>query len=179
VTPAGHHPIIRILHWLIAAIVLAALTMSLLVMPRLSNADPAKVTALIRHMSAGGLVLLFASLRIFVRRKARRPPALSSGMPWADQLASAMHPFLDGLVIIMIGSGIGMAVLSGLPAIVFSSHGHLPAHFDALPLHSVHAMTARILVAALVLHVGGALFHHFILKDGLLSRMGLASGKTQ
>ena len=178
-TPTGHHPFIRVLHWLIAGIVLTALTMSLLVMPRLSNADPAKVTALIRHMSAGGLVLLFASLRIFVRHKARRPPALPSGMPWADRLASAMHPFLDALVIVMIGSGIGMAVLSGLPAIVFSGHGHLPARFDTLPLHFVHAMTARMLVAALVLHVGGALFHHFILKDGLLSRMGLASGKNR
>jgi cytochrome b561 len=89
-----------------------------------------------------------------------------------------MHPFLDGLVIVMIGSGIGMAVLAGLPAIVFGGHGHLPARFDTLPLHSVHAMTARLLVAALVLHVGGALFHHFILRDGLLSRMGLASAKA-
>lgn len=45
----------RALHWLIAALVLAALVISIVVMPHLPNSDPAKVTALIRHISAGTL----------------------------------------------------------------------------------------------------------------------------
>ena len=173
-----HHPTIRALHWLIAALVLTALVMSTVVMPHIPNSDPAKITALIRHMSAGGLIAMVALLRLFVRRKTDRPASLSSGMPWADRLASVMHPLLDGLVFVMVGSGIGMAVISGLPAIVLGGQGSLPARFDTLPLHSLHAFTADLLIAALVLHVGGALYHQFILADGLLSRMGLGSGKN-
>lgn len=174
-----HHPAIRALHWLIASLVLAALVMSTFVMPRISNADPAKLTALFRHMSTGGLIALCISLRLILQRKTKRPVALSSGMPWADRLASTIHPLLDILVLVMIGSGIGMAVLSDLPAIVFGGHGSLPARFDTLPLHAVHAFAAKMLIAALGLHIGGALYHQFFLKDGLLARMGFGPYKTQ
>lgn len=173
--PEHHHPAIRLLHWLIAALVLAALLMSIFVMPRIADSDPEKLTALFRHMSTGGLIAVFAVLRLFFRRQTRRPPGLPSGMAWADRLAATMHPLLDALVLLMVCSGIGMAVVSGLPAIVFGGHGSLPARLDTLPLHSLHAFGARMLLAAIALHLGGALFHHFILKDRLLSRMGFSA----
>ena len=175
--PERHHLAIRVLHWLIATLVLAALVMSTIVMPHISNADPAKLTALFRHMSTGGLLALFVSLRLALRHKVKRPASLSSGMPWADRLASIIHPLLDGLVIVMLGSGIGMAILADLPAIVFGGHGSLPARFDTLPLHAVHSFAAKVLIAALGLHISGALYHQFFLKDGLLSRMGLGRYK--
>jgi len=38
-------------------------------------------------------------------------------------------------------------------------------------MHTVHAVTGKILIAAIVLHIAAALHHHFIVKDGTLRRM--------
>lgn len=178
-TRKRHHPLIRVLHWLVAALIVAALVMSALVMPGIPGDSPEKIDALRRHMSAGGLVFVLTLLRFVMRRRARHPKPLSSGMPWADALARAVHRIFDVLILTMIGSGAGMALLAGLPAVVFGGRGHLPASLDALPLHSVHRYTAIVLFAFLALHVAGALYHQIILRDGLLARMGFGlPGKT-
>lgn len=171
-TRKRHHPLIRILHWLVAALIIAALTMSALVMPLIAADSPEMIDALRRHMSAGLLVLALTLLRFFMRRKAKKPPVLSSGMAWADWLARATHRVFDVLILTMIASGVGMAISGDLFAVVFEGVGRLPANLDALPLHAIHRYTAITLFAFLVLHLTGALFHQFILRDKLLSRMG-------
>lgn len=170
--PAGerHHPLIRVLHWMVAGLIVAALTMSALVMSGIPDDAPEKIDALRRHMSIGGLVFVLTLLRFVMRRAAKIPPPLSSGMPWADWLARAVHRLFDALILIMIGSGAGMALLAGLPRVVFLGYGRLP-ELSELPLLTVHRYTAITLFACLVLHVGGAFFHQFILRDGLFSRM--------
>jgi cytochrome b561 len=40
-------------------------------------------------------------------------------------------------------------------------------------LHALHVFVARLLAAVLALHVAGAFYHQFILRDGLISRMSL------
>ena len=173
--PERHHPSIRLLHWLIATLVLAALVMSTFVMPHIPNSDPAKIVHLLRHIGTGGLICLLFSVRLVVRHKAKRPVPMESGMYWADRLAPVMHPLLDALVLIMLCSGIGMAIEADLPAIVVSGRETLPTSFATLPLHALHAFAAKMLIAGLILHISGAAFHQFILKDGLISRIGLGS----
>ena len=63
----------------------------------------------------------------------------------------------------------------GLFTVVFEGVGPLPANLDALPLHAIHRYTAITLFAFIALHVAGALFHQFILRDHLLSRMGFST----
>ena len=108
-----HPSVIRILHWLVAALIIAALVMSSFVMSKIPDADPEKVSALIRHMTVGMLILLFTSLRVFVRRKKTRLISLPSGMVWADWLASVVHRLLNVLVIVM---AVGSVVRSRLVA---------------------------------------------------------------
>ena len=156
--------------------IIAALVMSTFVMSKIPNADPEKVSALIRHMTVGMLILLFTSLRVFVRRKKTRLISLPSGMVWADWLASVVHRLLNVLVIVMVGSGVGVALLSGVPAIVFGGGSQVLGNFDELPLFTLHRITAWILFAALALHAGGALYHQFLLRDGLMSRMWFGLG---
>jgi len=48
----------------------------------------------------------------------------------------------------------------------------LPVNFDALPPRAVHGLVAKLLMLAIGLHIAAALYHHFIRRDGLLSRMG-------
>jgi cytochrome b561 len=85
-----HHPLIRVLHWLIAGLIVAALTMSALVMPHIPADSPEMVASLRRHMTIGFLVFVLTLLRFIMRRHAEKPPALSSGMVWADWLASGV-----------------------------------------------------------------------------------------
>lgn len=165
-----HHPLIRVLHWLIAGLIIAAMVMSLTVMRGIPDDSPEKIDALRRHMAAGSLVLILTGLRFVMRREAVRPPALSSGMAWADWLARLIHRSFDALILLMVGSGIAMAILAGLPEIVFGGQGQLP-DLEQLPLLWLHRAVGLALLGFLVLHAGGALFHQFILRDGLLSRM--------
>ncbi|MDR0578751.1 MAG: cytochrome b/b6 domain-containing protein [Candidatus Accumulibacter sp.] len=170
-TRKRHHPLIRVLHWLVAGLIAAALLMSALVMSGIPDGSPEKIDALRRHMSVGGLVFVLTLLRFVMRGNAKKPPVLSSGMAWADWLARAVHRAFDALILAMVGSGVGMAILAGLPRVVFLGYGRLP-RLDDLPLLAVHRGAAIALFALLVLHIGGAFYHQFILRDGIFSRMG-------
>ncbi len=174
-TRKRHHILIRVLHWLVAFLIIAALIMSALVMPLIPADSPELVDSMRRHMSAGLLVFVLTLLRFVMRRNAKKPPVLRSGMAWADWLARATHRAFDVLVLLMIASGIGMAFSGDLFPVVFEGIGHLPANLDALPLHAIHRYTAITLFAFLALHIAGALFHQFILRDKLLSRMGFSA----
>ena len=172
-----HAPAIRALHWLVAGLIIAALVMSTLVMPGIRNDSPEKIDALRRHMSVGTLVFLLTLARLFVRRRTLRPDFLSSDMIWADWLARSVHRVFDLLILTMIGSGIGMALLGGLLPIIFGASGVLPMNLEALPLHALHRGIGFGLFGLLALHVGGALYHQLILRDGLIERM--APGLTR
>ena len=171
--PVRHPPVMLALHWLLAALIIAALVMSAFVMPDIRNDSPEKIDALRRHMSVGALVFLLTFARLSVRRRASRPAFLSSGMAWADRLARAVHRVFDLLVLAMVSSGIGMAVLGGIFPAAFGLSKTLPADFASLPLHTLHRSVGITLFVLLALHVGGALYHQIVLRDGLLSRMGL------
>ena len=170
-----HPPLIRLLHWAIAAMILAALVMSTFVMSRIPASSPDKVSALIRHISVGSLVFAASLLRLVIRPYSVAPPALSSGMPWADTLALVVHRLLEALTFLMIGSGVAMVIQADLITVMVSAHQVLPAGLEALPLRTFHIGTASLLAAALALHISGALYHQFVLRDGLITRMGFAS----
>lgn len=172
VSPTRHHPALVVLHWLLAVLLVVALAMGTLSLQNLPNSSPDKVFALRGHMIAGGLILVLMLARLVLRLRTRRPAAVSTGHPALDRLAPAMHAALYGLVFVMAGSGIGMAVLAGLPAIVFGGVGSLPANFDALLPRAVHGAAAALLMALIALHVAAALYHQFVRRDGLMSRMG-------
>jgi cytochrome b561 len=172
-----HPPVLRVLHWAIAALIIAALLLGTFVMAPLPNSDPAKVFALGKHMAAGFLLLALSLVRLVVRPRTRRLAPVLTGMAWADWIVPLVHRVFDALALAMIVSGIGIALASGLPAIVFGGHGRLPVSFDEFPMHTLHVLVARVLAGFVALHVGGALYHHFVLKDGLLSRMSPVFGR--
>jgi cytochrome b561 len=56
---------------------------------------------------------------------------------------------------------------------VFAHPGaHLPDSLVTLPTFQAHAALSLLLSALIVVHVAAALYHQFVLKDGLLARMG-------
>ena len=177
--PSRYHPSLRFLHWLIASLVIAALFLGTFVMARLHNSDPAKTFALLKHMAAGGLILVLTVLRLLIRPQTRRPAPVYSGITLADRLVPYVHRIFDLLVLTMIVSGVAIALETGLPGVVFGGNGALPESFSALPAHTLHVIVARLLAAFVALHVVGALYHQFILRDGLLARMTPAFGRSR
>lgn len=168
-----YHPALVLLHWLSAVLLLLlALGMGSQVLAELPNTSPDKPQALMGHMIVGGLILVLTLIRWVVRLKTAHPPAASTGMAWADRVAPHMHWALYAGILAMVGSGITMSIAFDLPAVVFSGQGSLPPNFHAIAARSVHGLVSKLLALLIVLHVGAALFHHFVKRDGLLPRMG-------
>jgi len=166
-----YHPLLVTLHWLLAALIVAALALGALVMAGIPNSDPMKLEALRSHMIGGVAILLLMLARLVVRIRTAHPAAASTGNPALDRLAWASHRLLYLAVLGMASSGIVMALQTRLLAVVFAGDGTLPTSFWDFPVRTVHYLLSRLLIALIALHVAGALYHTLILKDGLLRRM--------
>jgi cytochrome b561 len=170
--PRRYHPALVVMHWLLAFLLIALLAAGTFSLKTVPNAAPEKLNLLRIHMAMGTTILILMLLRLVARLTTEHPNAATTGNAMLDALAPWVHWILYGLVFVMAGSGIGMAALSGLPDIVFGGHGILPVNFDAFPQRAVHGIVAKLLMLTIALHAGAALYHHFVRRDGLLSRMG-------
>ena len=160
-------------------LVIAALFFATFVMAPRPNADPAKLFMLAKHMAAGLVVLLLTLVRLGVRPRTRRPAPVLSGISLADRIVPHVHRVFDALLLAVTGSGIALALAGHLPAAVLGSRGALPATFATLPAHALHVFVARVLAGVVALHVVGAFYHQFILRDGLFGRMAPALGRSR
>jgi cytochrome b561 len=160
------------IHWLAAALIVALLVSGF----RVSGAaDPAAKAAFLRFHAVMGVAILVLTLaRIAWWWFADRKPLPVAGQPpLLHRAASAVHVVFYVVIVGLAASGIGMMVLSGAGPIVFgAASGTLP-DFWTVPPRVPHGIGVRVLIALLILHVAGALYHHFIRGDRLLARMGI------
>jgi cytochrome b561 len=167
-----YHPLLVTLHWLLAVLIIAMLCIGSLVLAPMPNTDPHKIGILLVHMSIGMAILALMVARFIVRMRTSRPADASTGYPRLDRLAPIIHCGFYVLVLLMVGSGYATAILAGLNKSVFQGSGDpLPPDFSAYPTFVAHGMLAALLAGYIVLHIPAALFHQFVLKDGLLRRM--------
>ncbi len=167
-----YHPLLVAMHWLLALMIIAALALGALVLVKIPNNDPVKIDALRQHMTGGVLILALMLVRLLVRVRTTHPAPALAGYALLNKLAWVSHRLFYLLVIGMAGSGIIAAVEANLPAIVLGGDGSLPADFWAFTPRIFHYVLSRLLMALIALHVTGALYHTFFLKDRLLRRMG-------
>ncbi|GAB5470008.1 MAG: hypothetical protein Kilf2KO_30380 [Rhodospirillales bacterium] len=173
------------LHWLIAAAIIVQLASGLWMADAID--DPATQALAFQvyqwHKSLGLTVLILSLLRLFWRL-GHRAPGLPEGMkPWERLAAYATHVFFYAIMILMPLTGWVMVSASkfGLPTLYWGlfTWPHLPLGSLALETKaqveeifgSVHEFLAYGTIALLVLHVGAALKHHFVERDGVLARM--------
>jgi len=166
-----YHPALVALHWALAFLIIAALTLGALVMVNIPNTDPMKFEALRSQMGGGTAILVLMLVRLVIRSRSAHPEPASAGHRLLDKLAWASHRMFYAMVFAMAGSGIVMALQSGAFETVFFGHGNLPADFWVFPIRSVHYAISRILMALIAVHVVAALYHALVLRDGLLRRM--------
>lgn len=158
------------IHWISALVILALMGSGFRAGSLVDSA--AKASVLSVHVPLGITVLLLTLARVawwvFVDRK---PPHMEGDPAWQRASAKAVHVLFYVVIFGMAASGIGMMVLSGAGSILFSGSAvPLPDFQDYAP-RLPHGLGARLMVALLFLHIGAALYHHFIRKDGLIWRM--------
>lgn len=142
-----------------------------LVLVKIPNTDPMKVEGLRQHLAGGTLLVVLMLLRLVARVRTAHPARASTGSPTLDRVAWLSHRMLYVLVFCQAASGLILALQAGLPDVLFGGHGALPADFWVFPVRPVHYVISRLLMALIALHVVAALYHTFILRDGLLRRM--------
>lgn len=170
--PSRYHPALVALHWFLAAFIVLALGLGMFVLKTIPNSLPQKLEALRAHMIGAGVILTLMITRLAIRVLSARPEPATTGNPVLDRIARISHFTFYGLVAGMIITGLSTAVLTDLPSIVFGGSGApLPGSFSVLPTRVMHAVLARAFIALISIHVTAALYHHFILRDGLVKRM--------
>lgn len=172
--PNQYHPLLVSLHWLLALMLLSMLGMGTFVLTSIPNSDPEKLFALKGHMTGGMLVLVLMLARLGTRFFSATPAPAATHNALLDMLGKLTHFLLYLLVFAMAFSGMALSAQAGLPAIVFGGEGVLPASFNEFKPRLAHGFIAKALIALIALHVSAAIYHHFVKKDGLLSRMWFA-----
>ncbi len=172
----------RLLHWAVAAVIVFQLGMGVW-MANFVDDLYARFAMTQTHKSWGALVFALGALRIAWRMANPVSPALPQDTPlWSQRAAQASHGLLYVLMIALPVSGWLMASASelqemyGVRNMVFGLF-ELPDPFapgDAgleAVFRAIHNGGAVALALLLVAHAGGALRHHFVLRDDVLRRM--------
>ncbi len=168
--PARYHPLQVSFHWLT---VFLLFTMFLLgkYMSGLPN-DAGKFVPLGIHITLGVVTLIIVVARFIARSRFPRPASATTGNVFLDQIGKVVHYALYVLVFLMVVSGMSLSLQAGLLPIIFGGSGaSLPVDFYAFNARMLHGFIAPALALLVVLHVGAALYHQFMLKDNLLARM--------
>lgn len=167
-----YHPLLVVLHWLMALLIVLALVFGTFVLAPLANDDPDKMFSFTGHMSLGIIVGGLLVIRLLVRLSAQSPPHARTGNALLDRIGVATHWLLYGLVALMVASGLTTALVNGLFPIVFGGSGDpVPAALSESAPRLAHGLFAKVLMALLALHIAAALFHQVVLRDNLFRRM--------
>jgi cytochrome b561 len=144
--------------------------------------DPVAKAAILRvHVPIAVGVLALMILRIVWWWGFDRKPTAVAGSPrWQERTAQVVHVLFYIIILGMIASGLGMMALSGAAPLIFGGEGALLLFggegallpdFWKYPPRLPHGTGAQLLLTLVVLHVGAALYHHLVRRDGLLWRM--------
>jgi len=125
------------------------------------------------HFLAGALVLLLTLLRAWFRLRDGAPAPAEAGGPIFMRAALLGHKLLYALLIVLPLSGLLMIFQTGVFAAVMANDPTKLPDLEKFAVHDLHGTIATILLVTVGLHFAAALYHQFLLKDGLLRRMAI------
>ena len=169
------HPLTRAIHWFTMLAILAVF-ISVLIGADLEAPDQKK-TLIAVHQSLGLSVLLLNGLRLLWRWRTSLQSLIAD--PLKRRIGHANHllvytlllaqPLLGWLYVSARGRE---AALWGLPLPALIAKNRELAE----QIHDWHELAGWLLLALIGLHAAAALYHHFVLRDGVLRRM--LTGRT-
>lgn len=156
--PARYSGIQIALHWtVVALIVVQLLTGDLMsdyfrALMRAGEERPVLGNA-VWHMVSGATILVVMILRLTLRLTHGVPPPKAESPGWDKALSRLNHWLFYAVLIAMPLAGMGAYLI------------------PSRTLANLHEYTVPVLLALVALHVLGALYHQFFLRDGLIRRM--------
>ena len=160
------------LHWLLALAMIGMLVFGLILEDM--GRGETKSALIWWHKGFGVAILAFAVWRLGWRLLQGFPAPLSQSPAWQAKIASLTHGFLLLGTLFLPLSGIMLSLGKNRPIDVFGLFT-IPAAGESKLLHEageiIHGLGGKLLIAAIILHVIGALKHQFIDKDGTMTRM--------
>jgi cytochrome b561 len=183
-TPSARYSMAAIgLHWLIAALLIGNIGLAWY-FDDLKGA--AKAAPIGLHMSIGITVLLLSLARLAVRFISPPPPLPDTLKPWERILSKAVHILfyvvmiglpLTGWAMASVGLRLIQHPLALFGVVPWPAIGPLTA-IPAAQVHdthevweAAHGLVGKLAYVLIVLHVGAALKHQIIDRDGVAARM--------
>ena len=159
------------LHWVLFALIAAQYVVGS-VMPHIGNTTPDEGWVA-WHISLGAAILFFLVIRLTWR--IARPVPLAPLPTWQTNLAKFTHTGLYVLILIMTLLGWAATGYRGwtvwlfgiVPLPAMAAKGTQWAHTAG----DIHAFLVYVLLAFILLHIAGALYHYFVVRDRILQRM--------
>jgi cytochrome b561 len=171
--PGGYPASSKWLHWLVAISVLVTAPIGL-TLPY-TQPGPFQDGLYNFHKSLGVVILVLMVLRIINRFAVGAPAPEPTLEPWQRFLSSAVHGLLYLLLLVqpIIGYTANSAFGASTPIFgVFELPPLLAANENlAAALFRIHRWIGISIALLAAMHIGAALQHYFILKDGVLQRM--------
>ena len=163
----------RLLHWLMAAMLLTMLFIGAAMVASLG--DYHRLVAI--HRPLGIMILILAAIRLVNRMFTTLPPFPPTMSGRERFLASASERLLYTLMFALPLVGWAMLSAGHYPILMFGPV-HLPAILPAQPalyavLRKTHTILAYLLFFTFLAHLSAVLFHTLIIRDRLLDRMAV------
>lgn len=160
-TTKRYSPIMVTLHWLTVILLLGA--------GFLSDGEGGGSSPINIHMILGSLLLVTMIVRLIFRFTTKLPEWANTGNQLLNKLGELVHVGLYFFTFFILALG-------GLIATQRNFIGYLlgtgtvvrAARFVTV----FHHLGWIAIMGLLLLHIGGAFYHQFIIKDNLISRMG-------
>lgn len=179
---AGYTAVAIVLHWLMAVMLVGMVFMGwrmedmrdLALSGELSFAEVQ--TYYNWHKTIGISLLVLALARLGWRFTHKVPPLPDTMQPWEKLGARASHIGFYAVMIAVPVFGWLTASATNFPSYLANNPAlelpHLPVPNEAYEtLGSIHGAGGWVIFGLLALHAGAALKHHFINRDGVLTRM--------
>lgn len=175
-SPKRYNPILVSLHWLIMLLVVAAIFM-------LGGGEggeggeggasivsgAASSTGL--HMFIGIAVLALMAVRLLVRWRTAKPEWATTGNAFLNKIGEWTHYALYFFTFAITVTGIALASQTNRLASLFNGGAGGGGEGVRFGLGAFHGASWFFLFLLILLHVAGALYHQFIIKDNIFSRI--------
>ena len=157
-----YHPAMVVLHWLTVILLFGA--------GFLADGEGGGSSPIDIHIVIGALLLVVMIVRLILRFTLQRPAWASTGNQFLNKVGELVHVGLYFFAFLILAFGGLIAVKRNLFAYVL---GTGPASYSegGFFYRAFHQIGWPVIILLLFLHIAGAFYHQFILKDNLLDRM--------
>ena len=163
----------KVIHWLMGLLIMLDLFVAQKFGGFLEEAE--RLQSRMDHATLGTMLATLLLLRFFFRWRSGAPALPEEGMSgWQIMLAKVVHVGLYVAMVLLLGTGMITATQATDPILIFQSIeitvGQMSDE-NFVFLRQFHDWMTWIMIGLIGLHVVGALYHQFVIKDRILVKM--------